>query len=109
MTSVGARLVSLVFAGALLASCGGAAAPVSSASPPAPASSSPAGVTKPASSAAPSSVKPSGSVGASASVAASGLIPIRAGYPQATITQGPSWVAIDEDFFKNNGWTPVSR
>ncbi|HVA24299.1 MAG TPA: ABC transporter substrate-binding protein [Chloroflexota bacterium] len=102
MKSLGSTLAALLFVPLALAACGGGAAPAGSApASPAPASGSIA--PKPAS-AAPSAsvaVKPA-SGAASAKPAASGAIPIKAGYPQATITQAPLFTAVDEGFFKNN-------
>jgi NitT/TauT family transport system substrate-binding protein len=96
-----ALLVSL-----LLAACGGAVAPAAS---PAQGSgiASATAAPKPASAAASASAKPAGSSGASAAAsgsgAASGLVALKVGYPQATITQAPLFVGVDEGFFKNNG------
>jgi NitT/TauT family transport system substrate-binding protein len=94
-------LVSLI-----LSACGSAAqapasAPASASAPAKPASAaasaSTAASAKPASSAA-ASVTASGSAAAGA-----GLTTLKAGYPQATITQAPLFVGVEEGIFKNNG------
>lgn len=108
MKSLGAVVTALLFAPLSLAACGGTAAPAGT--PPSSASI----VAKPSSAAAAglasASVVPSGKPGASpatsgaaSAAGASGLISLKAGYPQATVTQAPLFVAVDEGLFKNNG------
>jgi ABC-type nitrate/sulfonate/bicarbonate transport system substrate-binding protein len=107
MKSLGTAAFVLLSASVALAACGGAAAPAFSPAPSAAPSVSAAA--KPPSTAA--SAKPAASAvgGASAGASASGaagasaLVQIKAGYPQASITQAPLWAAVDEGLFKNNG------
>ncbi|MFI5270118.1 MAG: ABC transporter substrate-binding protein, partial [Chloroflexota bacterium] len=104
-------MASILLATAALAACGGAASPGVTSAPPsaAPPSAAPGSsvAAKPAGSVA--SAKPAASAAASSSAAASGgasassLVTLKAGYPQATITQAPLFVAVDEGFFKSNG------
>jgi NitT/TauT family transport system substrate-binding protein len=108
MKRLASALPALLLGTLALAACGGGASAPPSSAPPASAAASPSAAAaksassapsaKPATSAASASAKP-----AAASAAASGLIPIKAGYPQATVTQGPIFVGVDEGFFKNNG------
>ena len=106
MKRVGSTFVSLLLVGLVSSACGGgAAAPPSPASPSAPPASPPASAAaKPAASAAPASASAAAKPSASgASGAAAGAITLKAGYPQATITQAPIFVAAEEGIYKNNG------
>jgi NitT/TauT family transport system substrate-binding protein len=85
-----------------LAACGGAAPAAPSSAAPSTAPASAPAAAKPASPVA--SAKPATSGSAAASGAATlNLVQIKAGYPQATITQAPLFVGMDESIFKRNG------
>ncbi len=88
MKSLGSTLAALLFTSVTLAACGGAAAPAASAPP----------------SVVPASAKPSTPAAGSVSPAASAsVIPLKVGFPQASITQGPIFAGVDQGIFKNNG------
>jgi NitT/TauT family transport system substrate-binding protein len=108
------RLVLSLFGAALLASCGGAAAPAGpSAQPSSPAAAAPGSAkpaASPASPAGSASAKPAGSTAASAgakpaaSPAASGVLtPLTVAYSGISGGDLPMWIADDTGIFKKNG------